>query len=162
MRNIILFILGTFLLIPFNAYSQNEQTEIQTLIQRVDSLEHELSYFKLSYELNTLNYDISMFTTDVYTKALEVQMNFYNRNYYPGLAKSHQSYYESCERKMKSISDLIDAKKSLFTIKILTFPYSETEIRTLMSSYDVIDVAFDSSKNAMKLLKTAIEAYRQL
>lgn len=41
-----------------HAQSNDSQKEIQTLVQRVDSLEHELSYLKLTYELNTLNSDI--------------------------------------------------------------------------------------------------------
>lgn len=36
-----------------HAQSNDSQKEIQTLVQRVDSLEHELSYLKLTYELNT-------------------------------------------------------------------------------------------------------------
>ena len=33
-----------------HAQSNDSQKEIQTLVQRVDSLEHELSYLKLTYE----------------------------------------------------------------------------------------------------------------
>ena len=47
-----------------NAQSQNSQEEMQTLVQRVDSLEHELSYLKLTYELNTLNSDMKLFLNE--------------------------------------------------------------------------------------------------
>ena len=40
-----------------------DSTKDISLTQRVDSLEHELSYIKLSYELYTLNNDLSIFNT---------------------------------------------------------------------------------------------------
>ena len=48
-----------------NAQSQNSQEKMQTLVQRVDSLEHELSYLKLTYELSTLNSDMTLFTNEI-------------------------------------------------------------------------------------------------
>ena len=64
-----------------HAQSNDSQKEIQTLVQRVDSLEHELSYLKLTYELNTLNSDITMFANEVYTKSIAIQLDLYNRNF---------------------------------------------------------------------------------
>ena len=64
-----------------NAQSQNSQEKMQTLVQRVDSLEHELSYLKLSYELSTLNSDITLFSNEINIKTLEIQLDLYNRNF---------------------------------------------------------------------------------
>ena len=63
-----------------NAQSQDSQEEMQTLVQRVDSLEHELSYLKLTYELSTLNSDMTLFSNAMDIKSLELQLNLYNRN----------------------------------------------------------------------------------
>ena len=99
-----------------HAQSNDSQKEIQTLVQRVDSLEHELSYLKLTYELNTLNSDITMFANEVYTKSIAIQLDLYNRNFNSKLGDAYQQYYETCQRKKQSISELIEAKKTLYLI----------------------------------------------
>ena len=58
-----------------NAQSQNSQEKMQTLVQRVDSLEHELSYLNLTYELSTLNSDMTLFSNAIDIKSLEIQLN---------------------------------------------------------------------------------------
>lgn len=73
-----------------HAQSNDSQKEIQTLVQRVDSLEHELSYLKLTYELNTLNSDITMFANEVYTKSIAIQLDLYNRNFNSKLGDAYQ------------------------------------------------------------------------
>lgn len=52
-------------IISVNAQSQNSQEEMQTPVQRVDSLEHELLYLKLAYELSTLNSDMALFINEI-------------------------------------------------------------------------------------------------
>ena len=64
-----------------NAQSQNSQEKMQTLVQRVDSLEHELSYIKLSYELYTLNNDLSIFNKDIGVRTNAIQINIYTHNF---------------------------------------------------------------------------------
>ena len=121
------------------AQSNDSQKEIQTLVQRVDSLEHELSYLRLTYELNTL----------------------YNRNFNSKLGDAYQQYYETCQRKKQSISELIEAKKTLYLIKVITYPYSESELKTLKASYNVINDAYGSLGKSMELLKIVIDTYNE-
>ena len=136
--------------------------EVHALVHRVDSLEHELSYLKLTYELYTLNSDITMFANEVYTKSIAIQLNLYNRNFNSKLGQSYQQYYESCLHKKQSIYGLIEAKKKFFTLKVITYPYTESEQDTLMASYNVIDDAFDTLEHSMSMLKITIDAYKEL
>ena len=61
-----------------NAQSQNSQEKMQTLVQRVDSLEHELSYLNLTYELSTLNSDMTLYSNAIDIESLEIKFNIYN------------------------------------------------------------------------------------
>lgn len=142
-----------------HAQSNDSQKEIQTLVQRVDSLEHELSYLKLTYELNTLNSDITMFSNEVYTKSIAIQLDLYNRNFNSKLGDAYQQYYETCQRKKQSISELIEAKKTFFVLKVITYPFSESEMNALKASYNVIDNAYESIESSMELLKIVVDAY---
>ena len=142
-----------------NAQSQNSQEKMQTLVQRVDSLEHELSYLKLTYELNTLNSDMKLFLNEINIKSLEIQLNLYNRNFNSQLGYEYQRYYKSCQEKKQSISELIEAK--IFVLKVITYPFSESEMNTLKASYNVIDNAYELIGSSMKLLKFVVDAYNK-
>ena len=162
MRKFLFFLVCGLSSISIQAQSQNSQMEVHALVHRVDSLEHELSYLKLTYELYTLNSDITMFANEVYTKSIAIQLNLYNRNFNSKLGQSYKQYYESCLHKKQSIYGLIEAKKKFFTLKVITYPYTESEQDTLMASYNVIDDAFDTLEHSMSMLKITIDAYKEL
>ena len=144
-----------------NAQSQNSQEKMQTLVQRVDSLEHELSYLKLTYELSTLNSDMTLFSNAINIKSLDIQLNLYNRNFNSQLGYAYQRYYKSCQERKQSISELIEAKKTFFVLKVITYPFSESEMNTLKTSYNVIDNAYESIETSMELLKIVVDAYNK-
>lgn len=144
-----------------NAQSQNSQEKMQTLVQRVDSLEHELSYLKLTYELSTLNSDMELFSNAINIKSLDIQLNLYNRNFNSQLGYAYQRYYKSCQERKQSISELIEAKKTFFVLKVITYPFSESEMNTLKTSYNVIDNAYESIETSMELLKIVMDAYNK-
>lgn len=102
-----------------------------------------------------------MFANEVYTKSIAIQLDLYNRNFNSKLGNSYLQYYESCIRKKQSISGLIEAKKKFFTLKVITYPYTESELNTLMASYNVINDAYDALEYSMNLLKITVDAYRE-
>ena len=144
-----------------NAQSQNSQEKMQTLVQRVDSLEHELSYLKLTYELSTFNSDMTLFSNEIDIKMLDIQFNLYNRNFDSQLGYAYQRYYKSCQERKQAISKLIEAKKKFFVLKVITYPFSESEMNTLKANYNVIDKAYESIGNSMELLKIVVDAYNK-
>lgn len=162
MRKFLFFLVCVLSSISIQAQSQDSQMEIHALVHRVDSLEHELSYLKLTYELYTLNSDITIFANEVYTKSIAIQLDLYNRNFNSKLGQSYQQYYESCLHKKQFIYRLIEVKKKFFTLKVITYPYTESELNTLMASYNVIDDSFDTLEHSMSILKITIDAYKEL
>lgn len=163
MRKFIFFFVFVHSFISIQAQqSQDSQMEEQALVQRVDSLEHELSYLKLTYELYTLNSDITMFANEVYTKSIAIQLDLYNRNFNSKLGNAYQQYYESCLDKQQSILNLIEARKKSFALKVIIYPYTESELNVLMASYNVIDDAYGTLEQSMNMLKITIDAYRGL
>ena len=144
-----------------NAQSQNSQEEMQTLVQRVDSLEHELSYLKLTYELSTLNSDMQLFTNEIDINLLEIRLNLYNRNFNSQLGYEYQRYYKLCQKKKQKISELIEAKKTIFVLKVITYPFSESEMNMLKASYNIIDDTYKLIGNSMEFLKFVVDAYHK-
>lgn len=148
-------------IISVNAQSQNSQEEMQTPVQRIDSLEHELLYLKLTYELSTLNSDMTMFINEIDIKSLGIQLNISNRNFNSQLGYVYQLYYKSCQEKKQAISELIEAEKTFFVLKVITYPFSESEMNALKAKYKVIDKAYESIGKSMELLKIVMDAYNE-
>lgn len=152
-----------FVLSFFGAHAQSQSSleEIQTLAQKVDSLEHELSYLRLTYELSSLNSDILMFKNEIYTKSVEIQLQLYNRNFNSELGDAYRRYYESCQYRKQSFTELIEAKKKFFILKVMTYPYTESELGMFKTSYSVINDAYDVLEDSMDFLKVTIDAYNE-
>ena len=127
----------------------------------VDSLEHELSYLKLSYDLNTLNTDISMFVNEVSIKSADIRMDIVNREFYPAYSDLLQEYYESIEGKKQAFSGLIESTKRYYFVKVMTYPYSKVELDALEAKYRVMDRAYKTLETAMGLLKLLIDEYNE-
>lgn len=145
----------------FSVYAQSKDSigEIQTLVQRVDSLEHELSYLKLIYELKTLNSDIAMLKYEIDIKSNSIQLLIYNENFDAELYESFQEYYEFSQRQKEAFFELINATKESFTMRIITYHFTEKEMNILMSNYEVIGLAYNSLESSMNVLKFVIETY---
>lgn len=103
-----------------------------------------------------------MFANDVYTRSIAIRLDIYNRNLDYRLGDSYKQYYESCLRKKKAFCSLIEAKKTFFALKVMTYPYSESEFDALMASYSVINDAYSALETSMNLLKITIDAYNEL
>lgn len=151
----------TLLSFPTYACAQNSQEELRALVQRVDSLEHELSYLKLNYDLKTLNNDINMFANEVYANYIGIKLDLYLRNFDTRLGEVLRQNYKAYKEKQEAISGLVEITKQSFNLKILIYPYSEKELNVLKSSYDTIDTAYDTLKGAMNLLKIVVDAYNE-
>ena len=151
-----------FFLFSCPVQSQDLRKEMQTLVQRVDSLEHALSYRSLTYELKTLTDDIQMFISEIYIQSIEIRLNLYNRVLNTQLGDVYQQYYESCQSKKEAIYELVETKNIFFTLKIISDPYSESELNMLKVSCDVMNKAYESLEQSMGLLKTALDAYKEM
>ena len=137
-----------------------DSTKEISLTQRIDSLEHELSYIKLSYELYTLNNDLSTFKNEIGIASNAIQINIYTRNFDYELYKSYKDNYEANKDKLLSFQELIEAKKTYFWLKIITYPYTENEKKMLLLSYTTIDKGYSALESSLKLMKVCLDMYK--
>lgn len=144
---------------PTYACAQNSQEELRALVQRVDSLEHELSYLKLNYDLKTLNNDITTLTNEVMLKCTELKIDIYHRNFDSKYVDMHKGYYEMYQHQKGAILANVESTKKLFHIKVLICPYSKEEMDVLNAYYDRIDVAYDGLELAIDYFKALADGY---
>lgn len=158
MNRLLSFIVLMFCSIASFAESCNYQEEIQSLKQKVDSLEHKLSYSEFSGELHTLKLDIDVNTLDVFTRYTLLKLDIINRNFDSRIKRTTQQYYEACLHNKESLSDLIP----LYAVKIKINDYSESEKSYLMQSYNMIKSSYDKFEATLELLKVTMDIYASL
>ncbi len=154
----IAFVLSFF---SVQAQSRNTQSEMHELVQRVDSLQHELSYLQLTYKLSMLIAELKLFANDISTTSIEVQLYIYNRNFDTRLADAYKRNYESSLLLKQSQAEKIESLKNFFIFKVMSSDYSESELNVLKAAYDLIDKAYNSAEASMKTLKVAIDFYSE-
>lgn len=138
-----------------------DSTKEISLTQRIDSLEHELSYIKLSYELYTLNNDLAVFKNNIGITTNEIQINIYERNFDYKLYSAYKDNYEANKDKLLSFQELIKAKKTYFWLKITTYPYFENEKELLLASYMTIDNGYSALESSLELMKVCLDMYKE-
>lgn len=136
-----------------HAQSHNSQNDVQTLIHRVDSLEHELSYLKLTYELNAIKSEITIFANGMSSTSNSIEININNRNFDKELGILYQQYFESCQNRKQSISECIESNKSKLFLQVATYHYTESELKILEGIYNGINASYDLLEKRMNLLK---------
>ena len=144
MNKILCLLAFSLSFLSVHAQSHNSQNDVQTLIHRVDSLEHELSYLKLTYELNAIKSEITIFANEVSSTSNSIQINLNNRTFYKELGDMYQKYFESCQYRKQSISENIEANGKLLFLKIATYSYTESELKILKGYYNVINNSYDA------------------
>ena len=156
-----LMCLLAFALSLFSVHAQTQKTEnvLPVLTEKVDSLEHELAFLRLDYEIKTLNYDITMFADEMDAKSSAISLNLYTGNFDYRLKNAYSQNFESCLAKKQSMSELVKSKKRYIYARIMTYPYSDAELDMLMGGYRIIDKAWDSLEKSMDLLKVTLDAY---
>lgn len=163
MNKVIFIVFLVFCAIPMSAQSNSSivQSEMNADTQRVDSLEHALSYLNLSYELGRLSTDLTIFSNEVRIFSLGIRLDLATRNFAYQLRTGNRQYYESCLERKQSYCDLIEAKKNFFALMLITHSFSESELGTLMANYNLINDAFQLLEKSVNFLKITIDAYNE-
>lgn len=142
--------------------AQNSLVEAKTLEQRVDSLERQMSYLKLSYELDLLNLELEAFKTSASLEATGVKLDIAIKNFNRKMLRVSRMSYDSSIRRKKSLSNLIEVKKEYFIAMVMVNAYTESELNVLNGKYDIIDSHFDALEKSLDYLKTALDIYEEM
>ena len=149
-------------LFSFTGNAQYSPGGVKTLEQRVDSLERQMSYLKLSYELDLLNLELEAFKTSTSLEATDVKLDIAIKNFDRKLFRVKSMSYDSSIRKKESFSNLIEMKKNYFIAMVIVNAYTESELNVLYGKYDIIDGHFEALETSLNYLKAALDIYEEM
>ena len=160
MRKFISSILFIFCFISVFAQSQDLQTEILVLNQKVDSLENKVSYLQLSLDINKLSSDI---VNDKYYMDLcntQLQLYFYAKNFDVRFVDSYKSVYNTYLDREQTHKELYEQLKELYFTNRMFHSFAKLDIESLNIGFSTLENEMASYSVSLKHLKDIIEIYR--
>lgn len=146
--------------VTVNAQS-SEQEEIKTLTQRVDSLEHELTFLQLKYELSELVNEMSIFEGCVNRASITLQIYCTQKDYDFDLYESIKGNYLASKERFDSFPESIDILKEYVAYKITTYPFPEKEKELLITKCNALDMELRVVESSLTVYKNALELYKK-
>lgn len=159
MNRILIFSALILSFLSIQAQSPNSQAELQALTQKVDSLDHELAYLKVTYELNSLSSDMTMLKNEIYSRAIGIKLDIRAQDFDSRIDNMNQELYDSFKNQIDSFHKLADAKKEYFFAMTTKHSFSESELRILTMGRERINLQFDQLEKTMNLFKTVVDYY---
>lgn len=147
-----------------NAQSyESTQLSLDSLATKVNTLESNLNYLKVTYELNILRSELNIAASEANIKSLEMKIDIYHSTKFDvDLYNSYRDWNQSAIAQKESYSSLIEAKKRLVAMTILTSNFSDEERDLLIQTCGVIDNAFNSYEAALNMVQHILDVWKKL
>ncbi|MDE6322828.1 MAG: hypothetical protein K2L85_01765 [Paramuribaculum sp.] len=161
-RLLYIVIISVLFVFPFNSEAQtNTESKIEELSVKVDSLTHQIDYFRMSYEMYVLNTDLKLFTQDVNSQIKDMKMNIYHHDCDRDMYRMYSHLYDSYRYNLKSIKGLIESKQQFFIAMVIAKEWSEEELNVLTQSYDMTKGLFLQAELALDMMKNILDIYHK-
>ncbi len=159
MKKILFLLVFAISITSAHAQTENQLEETSALVQRIDSLEHELAYLKLHYELSSLKSELNIQANQISIKSSEISINIFHSNFNSKLGEIYKQYYEVCVDNKESIKRLIDTKIKLLATMVLTNSFSEEELNVLILMISTIESGYKALEASINSLEVSVDFY---
>lgn len=137
-----------------------DDIEKNILVQRIDSLEKELSYVKLQNELNALRFELQVNSNNWEFKSNSILLNVNSKIVLRMLYDTYKEYYVSSEELIKTYQQSVELNKINCYFQILKYDYSENQKSALENTINLIDKSYSKLKSSLDYYKTCLDMYR--
>lgn len=165
MKHLLLLILIAISITQTGRAQSNESTHlsIDSLATKVTTLENNLNYLKVTYELNILRSELNIAASEANIKSLEMKMDIYHSSKFDiDLYNSYRDWNRSAIAQKESYNSLIEAKKRLVAMTILTNNFTDEESDLLIQTCGVIDNAFNSYEAALNMVQKILDVWKKM
>lgn len=134
--------------------------ESSTLINRVESLEHELSYLKLSYELDKLAMDIQFCQLDISKSVTDIRYYLSQKFFKRKLASALEEGYEVSKTSVQSLIDRAYLMESRIENDSNLYSYEESEKMQLTVKLTYIKLLMKSFEPSLNKYESIVDYYK--
>lgn len=131
-----------------------------TLINRVESLEHELSHLKLSYELDKLAMDIQLCQLDISKNVTDIRYALSQKFFKKKLASAFEEEYEASRTSVQSLKDRVCLMESKIEDDSNLYSYEESEKVQLTLRLVYIRLLMKSFEPSLNVYESTVDYYK--
>ena len=168
MRKLFLLLIATVSVLQVSAqeedslHNQTIDGSLDSLILRLNKLQHDYDFMNCDYELHKLIMDLKDLSNTINISANEVVINYYNTNYDRALYFAYSRNYDSKAALSDSMKKKSEVVRLAVMYKIASSDFSDEELGVLNASLDVIKHAIINVESALNYYATAIKAYKRI
>ena len=148
--------------INISAQEINESQKVDSLLYKLDKLQHDYDYFYCESELNRFCNELKIYSNEFYIQATQIMIegdsDRYNDEYYRLAKRNYGATVDSFE----SYKTNLYLKIQLISQKIEEANFNELKIRMLKLIADSIDQGLKHAQSKLDYYKGVLDAYKQL
>lgn len=138
---------------------KSDTISIETLVARLDKLQHDYDFLKCDYELNRMQFRLEILANNINNKStdLEIDCYHYSGKYMNELYLSSMDNYNSSVDMLNSLKETIEQLKAMVVIKIISSNFSENEIDLLNHQCNTLDLGVRYVEKSLEDYKISID-----
>jgi len=162
MKKLIILLMMFMGVINISAQEINESQKVDSLLYKLDKLQHDYDYFYCESELNRFCNELKIYSNEFYIQATQIMIegdsDRYNDEYYRLAKRNYGATVDSFE----SYKTNLYLKIQLISQKIEEANFNELKIRMLKLIADSIDQGLKHAQSKLDYYKGVLDAYKQL
>ena len=135
--------------------------EVKELTQKVSSLDHELKFLSLSYDLYRINTDLTLFSEEIRITGNEVKNLIYRDYYKYDIYKSYKDNYDVSMKKLNVFEELIKSAQYKYDAFCTTYSLYEVELNNFKGSWGYIKAGYVYLQKTLEMYKIYLDTYEE-
>lgn len=137
-----------------------DDIEKEFLVQKIDSLEKELSFVKLLNELNVFRLELQVNINNLDIKSNTISLHINSKMFLRVIYNTYKENYDASEDMVQMYQSNVELNKMNCYLQIWKYNYSENQKSVLEGTIKVIDQSYIKLKLSLDYYKTCLDIYR--
>ena len=141
---------------------KSDTISIESLAARLDKLQHDYDYLYCESKLNSLQYELRIFTNSIDISSNSIKVWCFNSKFSIRLYNSYRKDYDANVELLSVLKENVELMQISINLKIIASNFSEKEIEVLKASIENLDNCLDKAENSLRAYAEYLDLYRNL
>lgn len=141
---------------------KSDTIPIESLAARLDKLQHDYDYLYCESKLNSLQYELRIFTNSIDISSNSIKAWCFNSKFSITLYNSYRKEYDANVELLSVLKENVELMQISINLKIIASNFSEKEIEVLKASIKTLDNCLDKAENSLSAYENYLDIYRNL
>ncbi len=162
MKKLILTVIISLFIIPSQLYAQryNEKRDMNILEERIKSLEHQVMFMRLYYDLQLLSTSMDKFAIGLNSQTNNIDLKIHQKIFIKQLLTAYEANYDSALFNKNAMRDNMVSLQARYNSIIDTYPFTKDEKEVLIACYNTLLCSYNVVETSLNLYQVTVEGYK--